>query len=264
MRGFGNESRGGELVGVDEESPVGIAGVKGDHAVVDVLLGALGVVAGGQETAGGVRGEAGLQPGGLGVVVVAVAVLLGGVLKDDAPVALHIDGAADAGVVDLGGAEVALGAGPVGDVVGAGALGGAGVVAVVEGVLLVASDVLDEVVGRLVGHVGVLLQEDGVLADLVGDLVLGVLGVLQTEGKVGVEGALGGSLGVTVTVGVGCAVGNGVVGVGVVGSGMGSVGSGGRMVGSGSGVVGPGGGGQGDGCHGHHQCGNLRSEKRGT
>ena len=112
----------GELVRVNEESPVGVTGVQGDHPVVDVLLGALGVVAGGEESAGGVGGQAGLQAGGLGVVVVSVAVLLGDVLQDDAPVALDVDGAADLGVVDLAGAEVALGAGPVGKVEGRGAL----------------------------------------------------------------------------------------------------------------------------------------------
>ena len=37
----------GQLVGVDEETPVGVARVVGEHAVVDVLLGAVALVAGG-------------------------------------------------------------------------------------------------------------------------------------------------------------------------------------------------------------------------
>ena len=78
---------GGEFVGVDEETSIGIARVDGHHAVVDVFLGALAVVTGGEETASGVGGEAGLEAGGLGVVVVAVAVLFRDVLEDDAPVA---------------------------------------------------------------------------------------------------------------------------------------------------------------------------------
>ncbi len=262
LLGYMAGAGGGELVGVDEESPVGVAGVEGDHPVVDVLLRALAVVAGGEEAAGRVRGEAGLQPGGLGVVVVAVAVLLGDVLEDDAPVSLHVDSATDLGVVHLGRAEVSLGARPVGEVEGGGALGGARVVGVVEGLLLVAGDVLHQVVGALLGHVRVLLEEDGVLGDLVGDLVLWVLGVVDAEGEVGVEGALGGRLGVTVA--VGAAVGSGVRGA--VGHGVrrsvgdwvrGAVGHGG--VRGGGGVVdGAGGGRHGDRGQGHHHCGYLR------
>merc|ERR1739844_633168 len=81
----------GELVGVDEESSVGITGVQGEHPVVDVLLGTLGLVAGGQQSAGAVGEQTGLQSGGLGVVVVPIAVALRDVLEDDPPVTLHID-----------------------------------------------------------------------------------------------------------------------------------------------------------------------------
>jgi len=38
----------GKLVGVNEESPVGIAGVDRKHPVVHILLGALALVAGGE------------------------------------------------------------------------------------------------------------------------------------------------------------------------------------------------------------------------
>jgi len=188
----------GELVGINEESSVQVARVQRHHPVVHVLLGALGLVAGGEESASGVWGSASLQSGGLGVVVLAVTVLLRDVLKNDPPESLDVDGSPDLGVVHVGGAEVALGSNPVGGVVGRRSLGGSSVVAVVEGVLLVLGDVLHEVVGALVGHVGVLLQENGVMADLGGDLVLGVLGVDETEGKVGVDGAGRGGLGVTV------------------------------------------------------------------
>ena len=64
----------GELVGVDEEAAVGVAGVHGQHPVVDVLLGALALVAGGQQAARGVGVQAGLQAGGLRVVVATVSI----------------------------------------------------------------------------------------------------------------------------------------------------------------------------------------------
>merc|ERR1719341_2237631 len=62
----------GQLVGVNEEAPVGVARVDGEHPVVDVLLGALRLVARSQQPTGAVGGQAGLQPGCLSVVVVAV------------------------------------------------------------------------------------------------------------------------------------------------------------------------------------------------
>ena len=52
-----------------------------------------------------------------------------------------VDGATDLGVVDGGGAEVALGSGPVAEIEGGGALGGAGVVSVVESRFLVLKSV---------------------------------------------------------------------------------------------------------------------------
>merc|ERR1719205_273480 len=95
MRELGRDMAGtgaGKLVGVNKESSVGIARVQREHPVVDKLLCALGLVAGGEQTAGAVGEQAGLQPGGLGVVVVTIAVTLGDVLQDDPPVALNIDG----------------------------------------------------------------------------------------------------------------------------------------------------------------------------
>jgi len=186
-KGLGGDVTGagtGELVGVDEESSVSITGVQGEHPVVDKLLGALGLVARSQEPAGAVREETGLQPGGLGVVVVTVAVALRDVLQDDPPVTLNIDSPGDLGVVNIGGTEVTLGSDPVTGVVLAGSLAGSSVVAVVETLLLRFGDDLHQVVSTLVSDVGVLLQEDSVLADLSGDVVGGVLLVQDTVGKI--------------------------------------------------------------------------------
>ena len=102
--GLGREVAGagaGELVGVDEEASVGVTGVDREHPVVDVLLGALGLVAGSQEPAGRVRGLASLQPGGLSVVVVSVSVLLGDVLQNDPPVAINVHSSAQLGILDV-------------------------------------------------------------------------------------------------------------------------------------------------------------------
>ena len=228
--GLGGDVAGagaGQLVGVDEESPVGVARVDREHAVVDILLGALGLVAGGQQPARAVGVEAGLEAGGLRVVVVPVAVTLGDVLQDDPPVALHVHSAGDLGVVHVGGAEVALGPDPVAGVVLAGALAGAGVVAVVEGLLLGLGDTVHQVISGLVRDVSVLLEEEGVLGDLDGDVVGGVLLILHTVGQVRTLGTRGGRLGVAVAVAVrGGGVGGGGVGCGSVGCGGGVVGGG--------------------------------------
>jgi len=103
-KGLGGDMTGagtGQLVGVDEESSVGITGVEREHPVVDILLGTLGLVARSQQSAGTVREQAGLQSGGLGVVVVTVAITLRDVLEDDSPVTLNIDSPGDLGVVNI-------------------------------------------------------------------------------------------------------------------------------------------------------------------
>ncbi len=128
---------------------------------------------------------------------------------------------------------------------------------------------LHQVVGRLLGHVRVLLQEDGILGDLVGDLVLGVLGVVDAEGQVGVESALGRRLGVAVAA-VGRAVRGRVRRYGVRTGVRTGMGMGRRMDGAvrgGSRVVRvrdvrDGGGGQGDCRQGHQQGGCLERRKR--
>jgi len=187
MEGLGwdvTRASAGQLVGVNEESSVGITGVDREHPVVDVLLGTLGLVAGGEQPAGAVREQASLQPGGLGVVVVTVAIALRDVLQDDPPVTLNIDSPGDLGVVNIGGAKVTLGSDPVSGVVLAGSLAGSSVVAVVEMFLLRLGDHLHEVVSTLVSDVGVLLQEESVLADLGGDVVGGILLVQDTVGEI--------------------------------------------------------------------------------
>jgi hypothetical protein len=175
--------------------------------VVDILLGALGLVAGSQKPAGRVGSPAGLKAGGLGVVVLSIAILLGNVLEHNSPESLNIDSTPDLGIINIRGAEVTFRANPVGGIIGRGPLGGSSVVAVVEGMLLVLGDVLHQVIGTLVSHIRVLLQEDGIMADLGGDLILGVLRVNKAERKVGVDGTGRRSLGVTVRWGWGRGIG---------------------------------------------------------
>ena len=54
---MGDVARAGrwQLVGVNEETPVKVARVNRDHPVVDILLGALRLIARGKEAAGRVR-----------------------------------------------------------------------------------------------------------------------------------------------------------------------------------------------------------------
>ena len=129
-----------------------------------------------------------------------IAVTLGDVLEDDPPVALHVDGPGDFGVVNVAGAEVSLGSNPVAGVVLARSLAGAGVVTIVEALLLGLGDSVHEVIGALVGNVGVLLEEERVLGDLERNVVGGILLVHDTEGEVRALSALGGRLGVTVAI----------------------------------------------------------------
>jgi len=200
-----------QLVGIDKKSTVRIARVQGKHTVVNVLLSTLGLVTRGQKSASRVGGQASFQTSGLSVVVVTIRVVLRNVLQNHAPVPFNIDGPLDLAVHDLGGAQVALGADPVAGIIRRGSLGSSSVVLVVKSGFLVSGDVFNQIIGALVGHVAVLLEEDGVLRDLVGDVVVGVFGVLEAVGKVGVKGAGWGSFSVTVGP-VGGGVGGGVVG----------------------------------------------------
>ena len=54
-----------ELEDVDENALVRVAGIEGQHPMVDVLLRALALVARSQKSASGIREKAGLEPGRL-------------------------------------------------------------------------------------------------------------------------------------------------------------------------------------------------------
>jgi len=207
----------GELVGVNEESSVGVTGVDREHPVVDILLGALALVAGGEESAGIVRVEASLEPGSLGVVVLSVSVSFGDVLQDDPPVALDVHGPGDLGIVNVGGAQVALRSDPVAGIILRGSLGSTSVVLIVKGILLVLGDVLNQIISGLIGNISVLLQEQGVLGDLVSDVVSRVLRIKDTIGKVRALSTLGRGFGITISVVRSRMVGSRVVGGGTVG-----------------------------------------------
>jgi len=103
----------GQLVCVDEEPSVWVTRINREHSVVNILLGALGLVARGEKTTSRVREQTGLKTGGLGVVVVTVSVSLRDVLEDDSPVSLNIDSASDLGVINIRGAKITLGSNPV-------------------------------------------------------------------------------------------------------------------------------------------------------
>ena len=241
-----------QLVGIDEKSTIRIAGVQRKHTVVNVLLSTLGLVTRSQKPTSRIGGQAGFQAGGLGVVIVSIRVILRNVLQNHAPVALNIDGPLNFAINHFRGAQIAFGSDPVGSVIGRGSLGGTSVILVVKSGFLVGSDVFNQIVGALVGDIRVLFEENGVLRDLVGYVVVGVFGIFEAVGEVGVKGAWGRGLGVAITVGGG-SVGSGVVGV-MVGDGM--VGSG--VVGSVRwGMVGNWGGSKGQG-HGYHHGGDLK------
>ncbi len=81
--------------------------------MVNVLLGALRLVAWSQKPASRVGCPAGLQSGRLGVVVLSVSVFTWDVLEDDTPESLDVDGTSDLGIVDVRGAEITLRSDPV-------------------------------------------------------------------------------------------------------------------------------------------------------
>jgi len=197
---LGNVARAGagQLVCVDKESSVRVTGVHREHPMIDILLCALGLVAGGQEPAGTVRGEASLQSGGLSVVVVSVSISLRDVLEDNPPITLYVDGPGDLGVFHLGRTEVTLRSNPVGGIVGRWTLGGSGVVVIVEMFLLLLRDVLNQVIRGLIRDISVLLQEESILRDLVCDVICWIFWVWDTVWQVTPFGTLRRSLGITV------------------------------------------------------------------
>ena len=82
-----------KLEDVNKNALVGVAGVEGQHPVVDVLLGALGLVAGGKESASRIGKEAGLEPSGLRELQHPV--------DHDPPFAIDVASALGHGVDDL-------------------------------------------------------------------------------------------------------------------------------------------------------------------
>ena len=129
-----NMARAGrrELVGINEETSVRITGIYGDHSMVYVFLSAFALVTRGKETASRVWGLTSLQAGGLCVVIMAITIFFGDVLEDDSPVAFNIDCSADLSVVNIGWAQVAFWADPVGSVIWRWSLGSTGVIRVIE------------------------------------------------------------------------------------------------------------------------------------
>ena len=208
---------GGELEGLDGEGEVLVIGVIDQEPVVDVLLETLGLITRGHQGAAVPGGGALLDPGGLaqGLVVSLDSV------DDDPPLAVGVDGALGLDVRSDGGAEVSL---------------LDNLLQPVHAVLSVGEHVLVDGLDALV----VVLE--GVL-----NLVGGVLGVLEAPGLGVIDGALGGSVGLSVVNGLGVVGGGLMVGSGlVIGSrlvigcrlvvGGGLIGRGGRVVGGG-GVV---------------------------
>jgi hypothetical protein len=190
----------GKFVCVNEEPPIGITWVNREHTVVHILLGALALVAGGEQTAGRVRVLASLKTGGLGVVVVAITIALGDVLQDDPPVALNIDSTGDLGIVHITGAKVALWSNPVSSIIRGISLASSSVVAIIKSLLLLLGDVLHQVISWLVSNVSVFLKEESILRYLVSNIICRVLSILNTVGKVTAFSTLGCSLRVTVSI----------------------------------------------------------------
>jgi hypothetical protein len=126
----------GKLVGINEEPTVGITRVKGQHPVEDILLCTLRLVTRSQKSASRIGSLTSLQPSGLGVIVVSIRVVSGNVLEDDTPKALNIDSPLQLGIVDMGGAKIALRSNPVANIIRTGSLGSTGIVIIVEAIFL--------------------------------------------------------------------------------------------------------------------------------
>jgi hypothetical protein len=152
--------------------------------VVDILLGTLGLVARGKETTGRVREETGLKTGGLGVVVVTVAISLRDVLEDDSPVSFDIDSTSYLGVVNIRRTKVTLRSNPMRCIIRRWSLRGSWIVLVVKRLLLRLGNVLDKIISWLISNISVLLQEQSILGDLVGDIISRVLLVNNTIRKI--------------------------------------------------------------------------------
>ena len=172
-----------QLEGLDGEWEVLVIGIVDQEPVVDVLLEALGLVAGRDEGAGLSSSGALLNAGGLGESLV---VSLHSV-DDNPPLSVSVDGSPGLDVGGDGGAEVSL----LDDLLQS-----------LHAVLSVGEDVLVDGLHSLV-----------VVLESVLDLVGGVLGVLQTPSLGVANGALGRLVVVWLMVGLGLMVGSGVDGL---------------------------------------------------
>ena len=94
-----------EFENVNKKTLVCVAGVEGEHAVVDVLLNAFALIARSQSAARSASEEASLDALGLGVI--------SDILDDDAPFTIDVLSANWASVEDVTGANVTLSADPV-------------------------------------------------------------------------------------------------------------------------------------------------------
>jgi hypothetical protein len=141
-----------QLVDVDEETLVRIAWVKGEHAVVHVLLQAGAFVARSQGTARGSSKQAGLDALGLSIV--------SDVLNDDSPFSIDVLSTQGTSIGNIRWADISLTSNPVAFVE---------LLAVIEGIvkflLLLLCDSINQIIGRLVSNIGVLLQNQRIIID---------------------------------------------------------------------------------------------------
>ena len=107
----GNVARTGrrQFVDVDEETFAMVAGVEGEHAVVDVLLDTFALIARSQSATRSASEEASFDALGLSVI--------SDILDDDAPFTISVLSADWASVEDVTGADVTFSADPVSFVV---------------------------------------------------------------------------------------------------------------------------------------------------
>lgn len=163
--------------------------------MVHILLGAVALVTGSQGTTSSLWEQTGLKTGSLGVVV--------DIVDDDTPFAFYVEGTFGGGIGDVGGADVTLGTGPVGDIIRRVTSGGTSVVRVIEGLFLGLGHHIDEVISRLVSDVSILLGEEMVSTDGSLDLIFGIFFVHEAVSKSRVSGASRRGCRVTVRVAIG-------------------------------------------------------------
>jgi len=163
--------------------------------VVDILLGAVTLVAWSKSTAGSLWEQTGLKTGSLRVVV--------DIIDNDSPFALNILSTLGGGIDNIRGADVAFWTSPVGDIIGRVTSGSTSVVRVVKGFLLFLGDHVNQIISRLISNISILLGEEVVSTDGSLDFIGWVLIIFKAVGEGGVGITGWGSGGVTVGVFVG-------------------------------------------------------------